>query len=484
MSQLAALLKAFYERSSYESVADLARSARQYGPLSDSYLKNILQGRRSNPAYDKLMAIAQALELDQEETQRLLAAAGLPTASAHDPEIQRVVAALRELTQTPGISAEAISMVVEGVLLMVEGVKTSLGTAPLKPQVIPKAASAPLRVLPAARLTPQEGAIDDLLGEILAREEAHPLDSLFQSLEEAALGDRWEVKRRVAEALPKLVQLQPEATLELASILRQDYHPDYRADIRRRVIEAVPALYIHLPQETLKLLVSREKDEVYMAMAAVEALHDLKLSGQITAEVADQYFRALHHQEPLHREVVDFLYQLLRQAESAPDQALTSMNLNRDHPERIFKICIQRTAPRLLNLRPNQVLDLMSYFVRCGEDAQPVEHQNLRRPVSKALPGILDLLTDVTPLLKDKIDQLLQMLALDPDIHVRRALGDALDTLVAVNADLGVTTLDILLEDNDPYVRQRAWRALLQLTDLYPEQAADYYARLLTRVEK
>ena len=41
--------------------------------------------------------------------------------------------------------------------------------------------------------------------------------------------------------------------------------------------------------------------------------------------------------------------------------------------------------------------------------------------------------------------------------------------------------LDILIEDRDPYVRQRAWRAVLRLTDLYPGQAANYYAQLLTR---
>jgi len=45
-----------------------------------------------------------------------------------------------------------------------------------------------------------------------------------------------------------------------------------------------------------------------------------------------------------------------------------------------------------------------------------------------------------------------------------------------------VAVLDDLIEDQDPYVRQRAWRTLLQLADLYPEQATRYYERLLTAV--
>ena len=97
------------------------------------------------------------------------------------------------------------------------------------------------------------------------------------------------------------------------------------------------------------------------------------------------------------------------------------------------------------------------------------------------MPDILELLVEAESKHQEKIGELLQALADDPDIHVRRALGDALDRLVEVNVELGVTVLDTLIQDQDPYVRQRAWRVLLRLTDLYPEQAAEYYAQLLTR---
>jgi len=376
-------------------------------------------------------------------------------------------------------------------LQMIEGFKVALGTVSPSPEakssppvrLRPSAtlrSTVSLRPLPRPQLSPEESLIDDLLGEILSRGEAHPLDTLFDALKEAAQGERWEMKRRVAEALPRLVQMQPEATLELAAVLRQDYHLDYRADIRRRVVEAVPALYRHRSEAALALLASREQDEVYVAMATVEALHDLERNGLIASEVAEQYVQALRLAEPIHQAAIDFLHQLLQESWDAPDAALARMQENRAHSERIFRICIQRTAPRLLSQRPDSALDVLSYFLRRGEAGQPAEHQNLRRPVSKALPDILALLPEAPSTREGKISDLLTALAGDPDIHVRRALGDALDRLAAVNAELGVMILDILLEDEDPYVRQRAWHTLLQLTELYPERATEFYQRLLT----
>jgi hypothetical protein len=482
MSQLAALLKEYFERSPYKTVTDLTEAAQAYAPMSKSYVAHILRGDRQNPAYDKLMAIAYALKLDQPSTNRLLEAAGLPVAPPANPQVERLVEALQGLAQTPGVSPASVRLLVDGLLLMVEAFKAGLGHLPPAGVAAPPQ-SLTLRSLPAARLTPEEGLIDDLLGEILSRGETHPLDALFQSLEEAARGEQWEVKRRAAEALPRLVQLQPEATLRLAALLRQDYHPDYRADIRRRVVEAAPLLYPHRPQEALQLLASREQDEIYMAMAAVEVLHDMESSGLINAEIAEQYFQALEvdGQPARQQPVIQFLHQLLSEAQTDPDLALATMNANRAHPERIFRICIQRTAPRLLARRPDEALALIFYFLRRDEAGRPAEHQNLRRPVSRALPDILELLA-AAPERQAQLGRLLQLLAQDPDIHVRRALGDALDRLAVLNGEAAVAVLDDLIEDQDPYVRQRAWRSLLQLADLYPEQAARYYERLLTAV--
>jgi transcriptional regulator with XRE-family HTH domain len=500
MSHLATLLREFYERSSYKSIAALAEAAQEYTPLSESYLKHILLGNRLNPAYDKLIAIAQALKLGPEETNRLLEAAGftaLPvgeTVAPDNPLLQRLTEAFNHLAQTPGISPEALRLAVQTVTLVLDGYRlTHLGAAktgepaaiPALTAPLPEAAPpAGLRPLPVASLTPEEGLIDDLLGEILFRtHEEHPLGLLFESLETAAQQDRWEIKRRITEALPKLVQLQPDAALHLADQLRGDYHPDYRADIRRRVVEAVPVLYRYRAEAALQLLIYRPQDEVYTAMATVEVLHDLESQGLISPATAQPYLAALRLEDPVQQEVIAYLRQLLPEVRVHPEAALASLNAHRAHPERIFRICILRVAPRLLKSQPEAALDLITYFLRQNEDGTPAEHQNLRRPVSRALPEILNLFQDQThktPQLNDKVGGILHALAQDPDIHVRRALGDSLDRLASLNANLVVSVLDISIQDQDPYVRQRAWRTLLQLADLYPDQANEYYARLLT----
>jgi hypothetical protein len=213
----------------------------------------------------------------------------------------------------------------------------------------------------------------------------------------------------------------------------------------------------------------------------------LESQGLISAGTAPPYFAALRLEDPVQQEAIAYLRQLLQEARTHPEAALASMNANRAHPERVFRICILRVAPRLLKSQPEPTLELIAYFLRQNEEGAPAEHQNLRRPVSKALPELLNLLQDQAqkaPALSEKIGAILQALAQDPDIHVRRALGDALDRLAGLNGDLAVAILDRLIQDQDPYVRQRAWRTLLQLADLYPDRANQYYARLLTPARK
>jgi transcriptional regulator with XRE-family HTH domain len=452
MSQLDALLQTYFERSAYKSIGELAKATRSHAPVSKSYIAHMLRGTRQNPAYDKLMAIAQALALSPAETNRLLAAAGHPPLPAQNPQIERAVSALDRLSQTPGISAEAVRMVVDGLVLMVEGLRSGLGHS-----AGPLPAVRPLMEAP---LTPDEGEIDELLGELLGEGIGHPLDGLFASLEETARSGRWEAKRRLAEALPRLVQLQPEGTLRLATILRDDYHPDYRADIRRRVIEATPALYSYRPEPARALFAWREQDEVYVAMATVEALHDMHRAGLMSAADETALAEALRYAEPLHESVVAFLRQMLQAVAGDPDAALAELNKTRGHPERLFRIAVQRVAPRLLPARPAEALALLAHFLRRGEDGQPLEHQNLRRPVSKALPEIMAALL-AEPALEPVVGQLLTLLARDPDIHVRRALSDALDRLAQINEVLAGEVLAIMSEDEDPYISQRALHTLL-----------------------
>ena len=485
MSQLADLLKRFYKQSNYRSVAALARSAQTHTTISESYIKQLMRGIRQRPAYDKVLAVANALDLSRQDTNALLEASGHPALPATDfqevtPQIQRIMDILVQLRQTPGVTAATFEMIADGLVNMVNGVRMAVGAETIGSDAEGAQSGTVLRTLPVASLTPEEGMLDDLLGDLLSRSDDDPLTDLFAALEQAAEAERWETKRRITEALPRLVQMQPEAALRIANILRNDYHTDYRADIRRRVVEAVPALYEYRPEESLALLALREQDEVYVGMAILEALYNMEERGIIEAGIVQKYSNGLQFDEPLHTEVIAFLNELLEMVRDQPKAGLDSMISRRDDPERLIKIVIQRTAPRLLAQFPADILTLMTYFLRRNDDRFPVEHQNIRRPVSRALPEIIDLLPDAAANVQEQIVRILHYLAQDPDIHVRRAFGDALDRLAAIEPDLAVEMMDILIQDQDPYVRQRTWHALLQLSDRNPDKAEAYYMKLLT----
>jgi hypothetical protein len=478
-------LKYFYDKSNFRSVAALTRAVQAHTDFSESYLKQLMRGGKTNPSYQKVIALATALGLSHHETNELLQAAGYqpqPAVSLDEatPPVRRIFEALNQLRVSPAVSLEAFEHVANGIVQMVDGVRLALsgGSAMALP---PKIIDQTERSSPSTALTPEENTIEGLLREILLRKGDSKIDNLFGVLERAAMGDRWEMKRRIAEKLPQLVVLRPERTLKLAEILRMDYHPEYRADIRRRVIEGAPVLARYRLDESLGLLDQREGDEIYMGMAIIEDLYDMQAAGLIAGEIADQYRGKLHYDDPLHRDVIAYLSRLLDEVRSSPANALISLNARRDDPERLIKICIQRTAPRLLAYKAKAALELMAYFLRRDSAGKPMEHQNLRRPVSKALPQIFQVYEDGSKAIKRQITEMVWSLASDPDIHVRRALGDALERLIAASPELGKAIIEHFSVDSDHYIVQRVDQAVYDLEPFYPEFVQDYLIdKLLT----
>jgi len=412
-------------------VAALSRATR--GQVSPSYLRDILAGRKTRPSYNVLMALATALKLSSEETGQLLQVAGfVPQLAGEDTLTRRVLDAIETYRRAAGPTL-ILNALSEGFIAALEA------------------------VIQANR----RQTMDVLLGEFLtAPQEANPLDGLFASLTEAARGNRWEMKRRIAEALPQLAALRPADALNLARILRDDYHPDYRADIRRRVVEAVPGLLHHYPKDALALLSPRPGDEIYIFLAGVEILHTLRQEGRITADTQQEHLTPLLQasQKPEDREALTYMTHLLEAAAADPEAALTDLNRVRHSDSRLLKICALRVAPRLLSSHPQPILELMQHFLRT-EGGRPAEHQNIRRPISKAAADIIRIL----PRHPRPAVRILNTLAADPDVHVRRALSDVLEQLAQTSTETAMPILNTFMQDEDEYVRQRAWRTLLNV---------------------
>jgi transcriptional regulator with XRE-family HTH domain len=466
------LLKEYRKRARL-SQNDLATQAN----LSASTISRIESGERNAPRSRKqVIAMAQALGLNQEETDILLSAGGFapstaPDLSLHprDETLYHIAQELQALRINPQIGPAQVRFVEEAILLLLRGAQSALPAANLAAADLSTLASG----APQTRaLSGEERYLDDLLGDPIAG--ALPSGPIpWAILGAVARSPRWELRRRLAEALPALLEVHAERAVSLMRTLRDDPpDPEWRTDIRRRIIEGAPALWAIRPQAVTPLLRWREGDEVYAALATLDVLADIGDEGLTNEVRAD----VLPHVEAKSQRAVTLYAGLLDDSTADPDAALCSIEKHKEDEERLVRICLARSLQRLLAVRQAETLQWMRHFTR-QEDGQPAEHQNVRRAVTRALSGLIDLLGGPYD---ESVLHLLHTLAGDRDVHTRRALCDHLPEM-AKQSD--VVTLDLIeeywLRDRDPYVRERTWNALRGLMSEGSERAEDMCAQLI-----
>ena len=471
MSTFGAILKSYRERAGL-SQNELAVHA----GLNVSTISRVEKGERGPlRKRSQVMALAKALRLKQDEVDILLSAADLAPSVAtelslhpRDGTLYKIAQELEALRTDPMLLPAQVRFVEESLLLLLRGARAALPQADL--DVVPS--GAPSAAPSAQRLEQEVRYLDDLLGDLIAgkiNEGTLP----FAVLHAAARSPHWELKRRLAEALPALLKLNIEQTLTLIETLRDDPpDPEWRTDIRRRVIEAMPALWQCRPQKVAPLLRWREGDEVYAALAALDALADIndaKLSLTVRNDV-------LEHVEEAHRQTVELYAEVLEQCLTNPDAALQTIRQYRDDEERLVRICMARPLYRLLQPRPAETLKLMREVLR-QEKGKPVEHQNVRRAVSRHARALIVLLDG--PFDESALN-LLRALFTDPDIHIRRAACDALADLAERFPDTAIELIEkFLLQDQDRFVHERTWNVLRYLMGQGIERAEELCAQMI-----
>jgi hypothetical protein len=389
--------------------------------------------------------------LTQEETDTLLIAAGLqpmlPThipAEADSPRLRQIIHALVNLHGMPGITETQIASIEDTILLLLAGF------------------SAAHRAPQNTAMSEREVLLDDLLSTVITGSGEHVGD-LFPVLEEVVRGEEWELKRRIAEALPALLAVDLTHTLSLMSILRADPpHPEWRTDIRRRVIEAAPALHRLDPGAVPPLLRWHEGDEVYAALATLEALDTIG-DNRLQAELGSEL---LAHAPSEQRTTVEFYVKLLEATRDEPDVALAMIGSAKEG-DRLTKMCVTRCLAHLLTTRPTEALSYMRHFLR-RVGGNPAEHQNVRRPLSRDLPQIIAALDGPQ---HNQAEAVIRELAQDEDVHIRRALSDVLPSLAQSHPTLALDLIQsYLIQDLDRYVRERTWKTLPRLAASYPDK--------------
>ena len=467
MSTFGILLKTYRERAGL-SQNELAIQA----GLSASTISRVEGGTRSPLGKRRqILALAKALALQQSEIDALLSAADLspstaPELSLHprDETLYRIAQELESLRNDRQIAPAQVRFIEETLLLVLRGARAALPAVDLS--VVPSGA-------PAARaLSEEERYLDDLLGDCIAN--PSPQRALpFTVLAAVARSPRWELKRRLAEALPALLDVDTERTVQLMAALRGDPpDPEWRTDIRRRAIEALPALWRVRPEAVVPLLHWQEGDEVYAGLATLDALAEIGDAGLAAAIRED----ILSHMGKRDRKAVRTYANLLDHSAAAPDAALAILEAQRETEDRLMRICMARSLHRLLPARPAETLKWMRTFLR-REEGRPVEHQNVRRALARHPAGLIALLDGPYD---EAALALLSTLTADRDVHIRRAISDVLPDVVARSPEIALDLIEKhLLQDRDHFIHERTWTTLRYLMNAGSERAEELCARLI-----
>jgi transcriptional regulator with XRE-family HTH domain/3-methyladenine DNA glycosylase AlkC len=336
-------------------------------------------------------------------------------------------------------------------------------------------------------------AIDHLTGNILAGEMSsgnYQPHLIAQTLDMLREGAPWEIRRRIAEALPGLCQLDVSGAEHLMEALRLDVDEVRGVDIRRRVIEALPAL-IEASSSSLpvaiKLLLPKPGDDKYVAIATVEACGDIQakvkqllesnadtsphgeafrpetraaLLQQSQAELSKIQRQLLAHWEGPERESLQFslaLHNLL----CAPDTLLLSLREGLQSTETLMQWVAARYLERLLSSRPLETLELYRLLLHS------TTRKNVRRTVAKALPGLLECLKEASLPTRALARAVIADLATDPDIYIRRAVADHAMQIFHIDREFLLILLRHMHKDTDLAIRHRLQPVALRLAQVW-----------------
>ncbi len=344
--------------------------------------------------------------------------------------------------------------------------------------------------------------IDHLLGNLLSGEISaatyHP-QLVAQALDMLRDGTPWEIRRRIAEALPSLCRLDIAGAERLMEALRMDLDERCGPDIRRRVVEALPAFFETVPQSlptVVKLLRPRMNDDVYVALATTEACGDIQRKAKLL--LAQKEERRKPEVKNLIREWLPEITSLQRQVlmnwagdeqESlqfslalhnllqAPDTLLISLEEGLQSEKKLIQLVAARYLERLVFVRPVKTLELYQFILKT------TAQKNIRRSVAKALPVLLECLKEAPFPTRALVRAVILALVDDPDILIRRAVADHAMQIFHIDREFLLILLKQMHKETDQAIRIRLRPVALRLAQVWLIWYAET-AKLISRAKR
>jgi transcriptional regulator with XRE-family HTH domain len=328
--------------------------------------------------------------------------------------------------------------------------------------------------------------IDHLIGNLLSGEISatnyHP-QLVAQTLDMLQNGAPWEIRRRIAEALPSLCRLDVVGTESLMESLRMDLDEIRGPDIRRRVVEALPSFFDSVPHSLstiIRLLQPRDNDDVYVALATIEACGDIQVKArsfsvqkrnaaspdiediihELLPEIARIQRQVLMNWTGDEQECLQFsmaLHNLL----PAPDTLLISLEEGLQSREPLIQLVTVRYLERILSIKPMEVLKLYQVLL------QTTKQKNIRRSVGKAFPTLLQCLKGTSLSVRALTRSIILTLADDSDIHMRRTVADHTMQIFSIDREFLLELLRRMHKENDQVIRYRLRPVALRLAQTW-----------------
>lgn len=308
-------------------------------------------------------------------------------------------------------------------------------------------------------LEKEESKIDELLGILIAGKweklKIDPIEEFFNCLKRMCEKNDFEMRRRIAEALPALFKIDLERSKEIVEILRRDWDERWKSDNRRRTIEAlsyIVKIEKDFVRENLQIVYG---DEIFTIIAIVEILDVWKekinsieaeeLVKKLTVEMKERKY------EDDGISAVSELWALLNLIHYNPYQSIKRFEELKDISNIYVQICIARNLKHLCKKFPEKILDLMEYFMR--ED----KHDNVRRPIAKedSVECLISLLRNKQ--LCEKAKNIIWKLINDEDLIIRLATFDKIEKILNIDSEFGSKILQHVSEKNrHPKLVERA----------------------------
>lgn len=308
-------------------------------------------------------------------------------------------------------------------------------------------------------LEKEESKIDELLGILIAGKweklKIDPIEEFFNCLKRMCEKNDFEMRRRIAEALPALFKIDLERSKEIVEILRRDWDERWKSDNRRRTIEAlsyIVKIEKDFVRENLQIVYG---DEIFTIIAIVEILDVWKekinsieaeeLVKKLTVEMKERKY------EDDGISAVSELWALLNLIHYNPYQSIKRFEELKDISNIYVQICIARNLKHLCKKFPEKILDLMEYFMR--ED----KHDNVRRPIAKedSVECLISLLRNKQ--LCEKAKNIIWKLINDEDYIIRLATFDKIEKILDINSEFGSKIIQHVIEKNrHPKLVERA----------------------------